>query len=380
MTFSHRRKLNGNLPLKKIIETVEKLKPKRIFLDAMTQFKFLSIDNFQFHKQSLSFLHYLQEQGATVLFTTESSLLAPDDDLQFISDSVINLEKKTDGQFVQVSKFRGSDYISGQQTYKISNSGISIFPKLIPKTDSNQYKFERFEFGVPEIDSLLHGGISSSTINLISGPSGVGKTTLSMQLACNAAIKGHNTIIYSFEEEIEMILQRCENVKISARKIFDNSTLSIEKIEPLLYSADEFAQIVRNHCIAKKISIVILDSISGYKLALRGDDLIAKIHALCKYLQSSGVTVILINEIENITGDFKVTDVGISYLCDNIIFLRYLEVKGEMKKAIGVLKMRLNDFEKSLREFKITQNGVQVGEPLTNLRNILSGLTDTIIE
>ena len=90
------------------------------------------------------------------------------------------------------------------------------------------------------------------------------------------------------------------------------------------------------------------------------------------------MATLLVNEVEFLTGDFRVTEMGISYLADNIIFLRYLEVKGEMRKAIGVLKKRLSDFEKTLREFEITRYGIKVGKPLTNLRGILRGTPDFI--
>jgi circadian clock protein KaiC len=81
----------------------------------------------------------------------------------------------------------------------------------------------------------------------------------------------------------------------------------------------------------------------------------------------------LINEIEEITGNFRATDIGISYIADNIVFLRYLELDGEMRKAIGVLKKRLSDFEKTLREIEITRYGIKIGKPLNKLRKILSG-------
>jgi circadian clock protein KaiC len=86
-----------------------------------------------------------------------------------------------------------------------------------------------------------------------------------------------------------------------------------------------------------------------------------------------GVTVILIDEVATVTGEFQATNVGISYLADNIVFFRHLEFQGMMRKAIGVLKMRTSDFERTLREFTITEQGLRVGEPLTDLRGILSG-------
>jgi len=122
----------------------------------------------------------------------------------------------------------------------------------------------------------------------------------------------------------------------------------------------------------------MLDSISGYRLSFTDRnheeyEMRRHLHSLAEYLKSAGVTVILINETQNITGDFMISDYGISYLADTIVFMRYLEIKGEINRAIGVLKKRLSSFENTLREFEITKYGIKVGNPLSELRGILSG-------
>jgi circadian clock protein KaiC len=89
-----------------------------------------------------------------------------------------------------------------------------------------------------------------------------------------------------------------------------------------------------------------------------------------------GVTTLLANETANVTGQFETTGMNASYLADNIIFLRYLELNGELRKAIGVLKKRMSDFEHSIREFDITSEGLKVGGKMNNLRGILTGLPE----
>jgi circadian clock protein KaiC len=101
--------------------------------------------------------------------------------------------------------------------------------------------------------------------------------------------------------------------------------------------------------------------------------MVRHLHALSKYLQSRGVAVILINEIEDIIGNFRATDIAASYIADTIIFLKYIELRGELRRAMGVLKKRLSDFQKTLREYEITRYGLKVGKPLTDLRGILTG-------
>lgn len=215
---------------KKIVEAIENYKPSRVFIDSLTQFRYLAPDAFIYRKQVLSFLKFLSEKNVTVFFTSESSPEAPDDDLKFMADGVIELYFEDNVRILKVTKFRGSDFYPGEHSLRLSDKRMEVFP----------------------------------------------------------------------------------------------------------------------------------------------------IHALCKYLKNMGVTVFMINEVENITDDFKVTEIGASYLADNIVFIRYLKIRGEIRKAIGVLKKRTSDFEKTLRELEITRYGLKVGEPLRNLRKILTGTPEWV--
>jgi circadian clock protein KaiC len=361
---------------RQIVEQVEALKPQRIFIDSMTQFRYLATDAFQFRKQVLSFLRFLVEKGTTVLFTSESSKEAPDNDLQFMSDGVINLNFSNDQRTLWVSKFRGSDFQDGHHAIRLTSKGMQAFPRLMPQIYGQAFSPETISSGIPGIDELLHGGIERGTITIISGPSGVGKSTLGLQFMKEAAGRGERSVVYTFEERKETLLHRAEGINIAVHAMQERGTLSVIQVEPLYYTPDEFANLVRYEVEQQQARIVMIDSISGYRLSVRGEDLISHIHSLCKYLQNMGVAVLLINEVETITGDFRVTEVGISYLADIIVFLRYLEMRGELRRTIGVLKKRMSDFEKTLREFEISRYGIKVGKPLTQLRGLLTGLPD----
>ncbi len=362
----------------RIVEQVQTLKPQRVFLDSMTQLRYLVSDAFLFRKQALSFLRFLIEQGATVLFTSESSEEAPDEDLQFISDGVINLSFSNQERTVCVSKFRGSNFQSGLHSMRLTKTGMKVYRRLIPESHRQEFIKETIPSGVVEIDELLHGGLERGTITILTGPSGVGKTTLGLQFMKEAAGRGERSVVYTFEEWKETLLHRCEAINIPVRIMMERDILSIVQVEPLHYTSDELADLIRHEVEVNCAKIIMIDSISGYRLSVRGDDLVSHIHALCKYLQNMGVAVLLINEVESITGEFKVTENGISYIADNIIFLRYIEFKGEIRRAIGVLKKRLTNFEKTLREFEISRYGIKVGKPLTSLRGILKGVPDIL--
>lgn len=356
-----------------IIEKIEAVQPSRVFLDPITQFRYLSTDEYQFRKQSLSFLRFLIDKGATVLFTSEFSTNEPDDDLQFLSDGIINLKFFPEGRSISLSKYRGSGFRFGAHAMRITPTGVKIYPRLRPLLKEAEFEHETVSSGVPELDELLHGGIERGTATIISGPSGVGKTTVGMQFMKEAAGRGERSVVYTFEEGVDSLTNRCESINIPIRSMINTGLLSVVQVEPLRYSPEEFAQQVRKEVSAQKARIVMIDSTSGYKLSLRGEDPVSHLHSLSKYLTRTGCTVILINEVENISGGLKVTELGISYLADNIVFLRYFESEGEMHKSIGVLKKRLSDFEKSLRELKITKYGIKVGQPINDLKGIISG-------
>jgi circadian clock protein KaiC len=364
---------------RQIRERVTRLRPKRVFLDAVTQLRYLSPDPFQFRKQVLSFLRFLAEHGATVLFLSEASADAPDDDVQFMSDGVVHLSYAPEGRTVEVTKFRGAEFRAGRHAMRLTAHGMEVFPRLLPGRHRREFTVEPLPSGVPHLDELLHGGLERGTITLITGPSGAGKTTLGVQFMKEAAGRGERSVVYTFEETAETLTHRCAAVNMPVQYMLERGTLAVIPVEPLRFAADEFAQLVRQEVEERGARIVMIDSVSGYRLALRGEgDLVVHLHALVKYLANMGVTVLLINEVEYLTSDFRITDVGISYLADNVIFLRYLEINGELHKAIGVLKKRLSDFERTLRQMEITRYGIKVGEPLTGLRGILRGTPELL--
>jgi circadian clock protein KaiC len=293
-----------------------------------------------------------------------------------MADGVIHLDFAVEGRTLGVSKFRGSDFRSGLHAMKLSATGAEVFPRLLPESYRQKFDAEALPSGIPELDELLHGGFERGTISVISGPTGVGKTTLGLQFMKEASGRGERSVVYTFEERIDTLVHRAEAVHIPVHAMMERGTLSVVQVEPLQWTPDEFACLVRQEVERNSTRIVMLDSTAGYRLSLQSEDLVGHLHALCKYMQNMGVAVLLVSEIEAITGEFRATKAGISYLADNIVFLRYLEIQGELRRAIGVLKKRLSSFEPTLREIEITRYGIKVGKPLTELRGILRGMPE----
>jgi len=363
-----------------ISETVDRLQPDRIVLDSVNRMEALTADRYQFRQQLISMLEQLTDVGGTVLFTTQPTSEMPDDELQFLVDGTLELEFGPKGRTVQITKLRGSSFQSGRHTVRITDTGMVVYPKLVPGEYEREFVPETVSSGVVGLDSLLNGGIERGTVTVLSGSTGVGKTTTGTSFAVESAARGERAAVYLFEESTGTFRHRCSGIGMPVDERAADGTLAIEAVEPVTISPDEFAHAVREEVETHGTQFVMIDGISGYRLSMRSDDddIVTELHSLCRYLKNMGVTTVLLDDVSNITGNTEVTSHQISYLADNVIMLRYLEVDSELKKAVGVLKKRASDFERSLRSFEITADGIQIGEKLTGLRGILSGSPEMI--
>jgi len=359
----------------RIVEGVRETDPDRIVVDPMTQLRYLTTGDYQFRKHVVGFMRFLKAQGATVLFTTQHTEAMPTEDLQFISDGAVVLEVAESGRSIAVPKFRGSATQSGDHAFRITDEGMRVFPELQPGMGTTTVGTETISSGVPEVDELLNGGVERGTSTIISGATGVGKTTLGTQFVKEAAGRGERSVVYLFEENRHTFLTRSEMVNIPVEAMVEKGTLHLEEIDALEQSPQEFASRVKDDVEENETAIVMIDGIAGYHLTLQDQDRRTprELHRLVRYLKRQGVSAILIDETPDVAGEFRATSENISYLADNIVFLRHLELQGELRKAIGVLKKRTSDFERTLREYEITSNGITVGEPLTRLRGVMTG-------
>jgi len=366
----------------RLIAAVGNAKPKRIFIDSMTALRYLYKDATDFRRQTHAFLRYVKQHGGIVLMTSEASPEAPDDDLRFLSDGVVQLAPSERARSLEVVKFRGSDYRVGKHTLRLGDRGAVVYPRLMPEQHSTDFTPSLLSWGVPALDAMTGGGIERGTVTLLTGPSGVGKTTIGAQFMKAAAERGERSAIYSFDERLVTLIERCESVNIPVTRMMASGMLSITPVEALRFSPDEFANMVRRDVEERGTRIVMIDSISGYRLSVSDQSLNERLHALCRYLANVGVTVLLVNELINIA-DFHITDVGITYLADNVIMLRYIESRNggpaELGRIVAVLKKRLSDFEKSMRQFEVTSNGIVIGPPVDHLGGILGQAHDLSI-
>jgi circadian clock protein KaiC len=373
--------VEGKDLLERIATEIDEVEPDRLVVDPLSELRSLLPDEYQFRRNISSLINELKERGTTTLCTTQPTSGRVEQDLKFLGDLTIEIRRTSDHRSLEVTKFRGSGSADGRHTYRIrGGEGARVYPKLVPGEHHKEHTRGQLSSDIPELDRLLGGGIERGSVTVISGPSGAGKTTLGSVFLEAAGNRGEKALGYLFEELESDYLYRSGEIDIDIQPLVDSGAVGFAEVESLTQSSDEFAHHVRTAVENDGVEILMIDGITGYRIGLRGEDsqteLTRELHALCRYLKRMGVTVILIDQVENITGDLSATDEQISYLADNILFLRYLEIDGEIQKTVGVLKKRFGDFEQSLRELSISEQGVEVGPKLSGMRGILTGVPE----
>lgn len=363
-----------------IAERISQSQPRRVVLDSLTQLRYLSADAFQFRKQVLALVTFLNERHCTALLAFEPDELAREASAALAVNGVFRLRSEISPAFatglrsIQVQKMRGSDFLSGLHPLRLDGRGHAIFPHRVERIDTAAPGRERFCTGIFELDSLLGGGLESGTTTLVSGPAGTGKSTLGTHFLARQAPR-HRSIVFTFEESITLLVNRARDTGAPIDAAMADGSVVVERINPLQFYPDEFLARVRHEVEREGRSLVMIDSLRGYAFAMEEfGDARAHIHNLVAYLTRRGVTTLLVSEIEHITGpNLVATGMGISHLADNILLMRYADDVGRVMKVISCLKKRGGDFEAELRELRITGSGLRVGAKLQRMRGVLSG-------
>ena len=360
-----------------IHEAIREIDPDRIVIDPITQLRYIERSDYHYRKRILSFLRFLKGRGITVLATaTEGSTSDKETEIRSLSDGVIELSRVGGGRRVEVQKNRGIGQVDGDYGLEIRSEGVEVFPKVRPDEADETFEPRQIASGISELDALIGGGFEQGTVTFISGPPGVGKTTLSTLFLANAACEYGNSVIYLFEERLATFIHRCRAVGIPVEQLREEGVLSLRVIEPQALSSEEFAHQVRNQVEQHGADTVLIDGLGGYASSIKGDKeaLDDELHALTRYLVNREVTVFVTDAIHQITGLSSATSRQISPIADNLMFLSYVELHGSLRKVVGVLKKRAGPFEYTLRDFEITSDGVQVGEPMTQYQGLLGGV------
>jgi circadian clock protein KaiC len=275
---------------------------------------------------------------------------------------------------LEVVKLRGVGFRGGYHDFNILRGGLVVYPRLIAADHKRRFNEGECLSGVPEIDSLLGGGLDRGSSTVILGPAGAGKSSLAAQYACEAAHRGEKTAMFIFDESRRSLFARSASLKLDVRGGVDKGLISAQQIDPAELPPGEFASLVRRAVEHDGASIVVIDSLNGYLNAMPEERYLAlHLHELLSFLSEQGVASIMVVAQHGLIGNMT-SSIDVSYLADAVLMLRYYEADGEIHKAISVLKKRSGAHETAIRDFALSSAGIKVGPPLRQFRGILSGV------
>jgi circadian clock protein KaiC len=362
-----------------IFETVERLKPTRVVLDSLSEIRLLAQSSLRYRRQILAMKHYFSRCGATVLMLDDLTAEAADKTIHSVAHGVIRLEEMApdygaERRRVRIFKYRGQKYRGGYHDFIITTGGIHVFPRLVAAEHHTPFARAKLSTGISAFDSLLGGGVHAGSSTLILGPAGTGKSLIAMTFAMAAIARGEKAALFIFDEELGLLTTRMRGMGIDLEAARDRGDLIIEQIDAAELSPGEFAHRVRHTVDSKKIKTVIIDSLNGYQAAMPEENsLILHIHELLQYLNRCGATTFMTVAQHGLVGDMQ-APVDVTYLADTVILLRYFEAMGRVRRAISIIKKRTGPHEDTIREFRIGDQGLTLGEPLTSFQGVLHGV------
>lgn len=378
-TILHPSEIELGETIRAMTEIVDRLNPRRIVFDSLSEMRLLAQDPLRYRRQILALKHFFAGRQCTVLLLDDKTSEPSDLQLHSIAHGVISLEQDA-GEFgaerraLRVVKMRGIKFEGGWHDFLVDTGVLEVFPRLIAAQHQTVFEGPLKSTGIEQLDSMLGGGLSAGTNTLLLGPSGAGKTTTAVKCMLSALERGEHAAYFLFDEGVTTLLARSRSLGMSLDDHIESGRLVIHQIDPASLSPGEFAARVVSSVTDGKARFVGIDSLNAYVHAMPGKSyLMLHMHELLTYLNQQGVLTMLIVGQHGLVGDVR-SDIDLSYLSDSILLYRYFEASSEVRTAVVALKSRTAPNQRSIRELRLGMPaGIQVGEELRGFDGVLAG-------
>ena len=357
---------------------IDQIGAKRIVLDTLEAL-FAGLPNHSILRAELRRLfRWLKDRGMTAVITAErgEGSLTRHGLEEYVSDCVILLDHRVEDELttrrLRVIKYRGSRHGTNEYPFLISDTGISLLP--VTSLGLNHTVLEqRISSGVPRLDAMLGGeGYYRGSTVLVSGTAGAGKSSLAAHLAGAAARGGERCLYIAMEESAPQIVRNMRSIGLDLQPWVDQGLLRFHAARPTLYGLEMHLVTIHKLVQEFKPQVVIMDPITN--LGTVGSDLEVRsaLLRLIDYFKSQGITALF----TSLTGGgdaLEATQVGISSLMDTWILLKMVEANGERNRALYVLKSRGMAHSNQVREFRLTDGGIELLDVYAGVDGVLTG-------
>ncbi len=375
----------GNV-LDRIVAEIERIKPSIVVVDSFRTI----VSDFVEEEHAAPSLESFVQRLAIHLTTWEitSFLIGEYTEREqrhpvfTVADGVLWLSQATDRNSIvrklQVVKLRGAAPMPGLHTFRISAGGVQVFPRISKELqEAELIPRSRTPVGIPKLDEMLGGGIHTGDAVMISGPAGTGKTIFGAQFISAGVALGVKGVVTVFEEHPDTFLDRLKDVNPALSSVVEAGDVELVYLRPLDLSVDETLDEIMTRVKRLGAGRVVIDSLSGFRVALAPafrEDFQESLYRLVRTLTSTGVTVMLIAEVVTAASDLRFTSDEVSFITDDLIALRFFELEGQLRKVLTVVKMRGSDHSHDLCEYEITDEGIVIGERLSDYRGVITGV------
>ncbi len=377
LTVLHPAEIELGETTRQLFDRVSQTNPTRVVFDSLSEMRLLAQSPLRYRRQVLALKHFFVTRNCTVILLDDQTSESGNLQLHSIAHGVVLLEQQSidygaERRRLRVVKMRGMQFRGGYHDFVIRKGGLRIFPRLIAAEHHSVFPSSLASSGNETLDRMLGGGLERGTNALLVGTAGVGKSSLALSYAVAACRRGEKASFFVFDENTGTLLARARALGLPLEPWIDQGLLHLQQIDPAELSPGEFASTVRCSVEQEGARLIVVDSLNGYMHAMPdGKFLILQMHELLSYLGQKGVVSVLVLAQQGVVNPAD-TPIDISYLSDALIMQRYFEYEGVIRRALSVVKKRSGWHENTVREFRLSANGIQVGVPLSGLDGILS--------
>ncbi|HZG38410.1 MAG TPA: circadian clock protein KaiC [Nodosilinea sp.] len=374
----------GNFDLSALIERIQyairKYKARRVSIDSVTavfqQYDAASV----VRREIFRLVARLKLMGVTTVMTTERldeyGPVARFGVEEFVSDNVVIVRNALEGErrrrTMEILKLRGTTHMKGEYPFTITNDGVNIFPlgaMQLTQRSSNA----RVSSGVPTLDEMCGGGFFKDSIILATGATGTGKTLLVSKFLVDGCKSGERAILFAYEESRAQLSRNAYSWGVDFEAMEEQGLLKIICAYPESAGLEDHLQIIKTEISQFKPSRVAIDSLSALDRGVSNNSFRQFVIGVTGFAKQEEITGFFTNTTEQFMGLHSITESHISTITDTILMLQYVEVRGELSRAINVFKMRGSWHDKGIREYTINNNGPDIKDSFRNLERIISG-------
>lgn len=357
---------------------IDSIRAKRVVLDTIESL-FAGLPNQLILRAELRRLfHWLKEKGVTAIITGErgDQTLTRQGLEEYVSDCVIMLDhrvtEQTSTRRLRVVKYRGSMHGTNEYPFVIDENGFSVLP-VTSLGLTHVVTNARVSSGIPALDKMLEGkGYFRGSTVLVSGTAGVGKTSVAAHFAEAACKRGERVLYFCFEESPNQLMRNMLSIGINLRPWVQKGLLQFQATRPTFYGLEMHLAVTHKMVNIFKPDIVILDPINTFIIGEKEFEVKTMLMRIVDFLKAKQITTLL-TSLKSDESSKEVTDVGISSLIDTWLLLRDLELNGERNRGMYVLKSRGMANSNQIREFILTDHGVELRDVYIGPSGVLTG-------